>query len=236
MSSAAELAADPRVRRGMAALMEARRRGSAAGERRLGWKLGFGAPEAMRALGTAAPLVGFLTDRSLLDTERPVALAGFKRPMLEPEIAVRLGSDVEPGGDLEAAGAAIAALGPAFELADLDPPPEDVETILGGNVFHRGVALGAASEGGLPALQRLRGVVDAQGRTSRTVEDPQRSTGPIVALVRHVADLLGEFGERLTAPDVVICGSIVPPIAVAPGDSVSFRLEPVSEISIRFGD
>ena len=60
----AELAADPRVRRGLEAQLAARERRLAAGERPLGWKLGFGSPEARERLDTAAPLVGFLTDRS----------------------------------------------------------------------------------------------------------------------------------------------------------------------------
>lgn len=235
MSSATELAADPRVRRGMAALLKARRERIAAGERPLGWKLGFGSAAAMEALGTAAPLVGFLTGRSLLDAAREASIAGFTRPMLEPEVAVRIGADLDPGGGLEPAGAAIAALSPAFELADVDPSPEDVEAILAGNVFHRGLVLGAESEG-VPAPQRLRAVVEDADGTTREVEHPQGATGPIVGLIRHVADMLGEFGETLEAGAVVICGSIVPPIPVAPGDSVAYRLEPVGEISIRFGE
>lgn len=236
MSSASELAADPRVRRGMATQLEARRQRLAAGERRLGWKLGFGSPAAMKALGTAGPLLGFLTDRSVLEIEREVSIGDCAHPVLEPELAVRLGTDVAPKGGVEAAGEAIGAVGPAFELADLDRRPDDVEAILAGNVFHRGVALGGDFEAGAPALERLRAVVDDGHAEPVAVEDPEAATGSIVALVRHVADLLGEFGESLVAGDVVICGSVVPPIAVAPGDKVWFGLEPLSEISIRFGE
>jgi len=53
--------------------------------------------------------------------------------------------------------------------------------------------------------------------------------------VRHVADLLGEFGETLSAGEIVICGSIVPPIPVAPRDAVSYALDRVGRITIRFG-
>src|SRR5438067_3521539 len=42
--------------------------------------------------------------------------------------------------------AAIAALGPAIELADLNPPPDDVEVVLAGNIFHRRVILGRSEE------------------------------------------------------------------------------------------
>ena len=57
-----ELAADPRVRRGMEAQLAGRERRLAGGETSLGWKLGFGSAEAMEGLGITAPLVGFLTD------------------------------------------------------------------------------------------------------------------------------------------------------------------------------
>src|SRR5207247_3113489 len=60
----------------------------------------------------------------------------------EPEIAVHMGKDLPGGTDRAATISAIAALGPAIELADLNPPPDDVEVTLAGNIFHRYVILG----------------------------------------------------------------------------------------------
>jgi 2-keto-4-pentenoate hydratase len=225
----AELAADPRLRSGLEAQLEQRRTRLSAGEKALGWKLGFGSPAAMGKLGTAAPLIGFLTDRSLVGLEHEVSVAAYRNPVLEPEVAVRLAADLAPGGGEDAAREAIESVGPAFELVDLDPPPTDVAEILAGNIFHRAVALGPTARAA--ALDGLSAVVGV-GDEIRPVEDPQAATGPVLGLVRHVADLLGEFGESLAAGEVVICGSIVGPLSVAGGDSVAYRLDPIGAISI----
>jgi 2-keto-4-pentenoate hydratase len=66
------------------------------------------------------------------------------------------------------------------------------------------------------------------------VENPERLTGEMVGLLRHVADLLDAFGERLSAGEVVITGSIVPPLSVAPGDRVEYELNPLGRLSIAF--
>jgi 2-keto-4-pentenoate hydratase len=216
----------------MSAQLADRRRRLASGERSLGWKVGFGSAEAMRRLRTDAALVGFLTDASLLDPPGSVSLSGWAAPVLEPEVAVHMGSDLPAGGDVGAAGEAIAALGPAFELADVDPPPSEVQAILAGNIFQRDVLLGPAD----PSASRgsLRGRLRGPDGAERIVEDPEALTGGITDAVRHVADLLGEFDQLLAADEIVICGSIVPPIPVSPGDAFSYALHPVGEMSIRF--
>lgn len=227
----AELARDPRVVAGLEAQLALRHRRLGAGERPLGWKLGFGAPAALQALGTAAPLVGFLTDRSLLSRPERCAIGGWTRPLLEPEVAARLGRPLAPGGSLDEAAAAIDGLAPAFELADLDPPPTEVERVLAGNVFHRAVVLGPYADPALAPVESLRAELTCGGDIE-AVDDPQEATGPIVALVRHVADLLAYFGLELRAGDVLICGSIVPPIAAAAGRRYRYRLQPIGELSI----
>jgi 2-keto-4-pentenoate hydratase len=226
------LAADPRVRRGMERLLAERRRRLASGDRSLGWKVGFGSEDAMRRLRTDAALVGFLTARSLLEAPAGVSLSGWVNPVLEPEVAVHMGSDLPPGAHMAAAQEAVSALGPALELADVDPPPRDVEQILAGNIFQRHVLVGPVESGVSPGI--LRGRITGPGGGERVVDDPQATNGDLVGIVRHVADLLGEFGETLRAGEIVICGSIVPPISVASGDAVSYRLDPLGELSIRF--
>jgi 2-keto-4-pentenoate hydratase len=219
-----ELAADPRVRAGMAAQLELRRKRLAAGERSLGWKLGFGTTAAMEKLGIAAPLVGFLTDRSVIAAGETPSVEGWVRPMLEPEIAATVGA-VPAQGEIE-------AVGPAFELADVDPPPEDVEAILAANIFHRGVVLAEPAAVSRVAPGDLRAELQRPGGKREAIADPQAATGQLAGLVRHVAALLEAFGHALQPGEIVICGSLVPPIAVAGGDGMRYRLEPVGELAI----
>jgi 2-keto-4-pentenoate hydratase len=228
----AELAADPRVRRGMEAQLCARRERLEAGDEPLGWKVGFGAPEAMERLGTRAPLIGYLLRSGLVPPGARVSLAGWLRPALEPEVAVHMASDLPAGSGLAAARTALGGLAPAFELADVDPPPADVERILAGNVFQRGLMLGPRVDGASP--DGLSATVARTGSPAVEVDDTQTATGDIVGVLRHVADLLGAFGERLRAGEVVITGAIVPPMPVSAGDEVAYELRPLGRLSIVF--
>jgi 2-keto-4-pentenoate hydratase len=61
------------------------------------------------------------------------------------------------------------------------------------------------------------------------------NTGEPIGLVRHVADMLAAFGERLRAGEFIITGSVVPPVFIEDKDeSVRFELAPVGSVSVRF--
>ena len=64
--------------------------------------------------------------------------------------------------------------------------------------------------------------------------DPQANTGDLIDIVRHVADVLAACGERLRAGQIIITGSIVPPLWVEAGEEVVFQLDPIGGVSIRF--
>jgi 2-keto-4-pentenoate hydratase len=233
MSTAAD---DPRIARGMKAQLAVRRARIAAGEAPLGWKVGFGAPAAMEKLKIDAPLVGYLMRPALLAPGDLVSLAGWVKPAAEAEIAVHLGRDLGPGADRASTGAAIAAFSPAIELADVDAPGDDVAAILAGNIYQRRVVLGgsdARRAGG--SVMGLTGVVLRNGVETARTDDPEALTGDLIDIVRHVADLLAAFGEKLKAGEVIIAGSITPPMFVAPDeDTIAFELDPVGSVSVRF--
>lgn len=206
-----------------------------AGEQALGWKVGFGARAAMEKLGITAPLIGFLTDRALVSSGVTLSLANWKKPLAEPEIAVHMGKDLPAGAAREQAMKAIAGLGPAIELADLDRPPDDIEQILAGNIYQRHVILGACDvsrAGGV--LDGLTGRILRNGTEVARTSDPQANTGDLIDIVRHVSDVLAACGERLRAGQIIITGSIVSPLWVEAGEEVVFQLDPIGGVSIRF--
>ncbi len=218
----------------MAAQLARRRELIEAGAKPLGWKVGFGAPAAMEKLGIKAPLVGFLTDQARLAAGATISLADWRKPVAEPEIAVYVGSDLPAGAKRDTAAAAIIALGPAIELADVDRPPDDVEQILAGNIYQRHVILGPrdASRAGC-VLDGLHGRILRNGTEVASTSDPQAMTGDLLDIVRHVADVLAEFGERLRAGQIIITGSIVPPLWLTAGEEIVFNLDPVGSVSIK---
>jgi 2-keto-4-pentenoate hydratase len=74
-----------------------------------------------------------------------------------------------------------------------------------------------------------------RGAESARTTDPQANTGRWIDIVRHVADVLAAFGERLRAGEIIITGSVVAPLAIEPDeDAIAFALDPVGNVSVRF--
>jgi 2-keto-4-pentenoate hydratase len=229
---------DPRIARGMSAQLRLRRELLSAGQKPLGWKLAFGGPAAMERLHINAPLVGFLLQSALLPSNSQVSVGNWTKPAAEPEIAVYLGKVLPANSNRETAIAAISALGPAIELADVDHPSDDVEGTLARNIYQRHIILGRADAsyaGGI--LDGLACRVLRNGFEFARAADPQSLqalTGDLIDIVRHTADLLAAFGESLQAGQLIIAGSITPPLLVSPGEELLFHLAPIDSISIRF--
>src|SRR5262249_36569913 len=109
---------DARVVRGMRAQLELRRKRLDAGDAPLGWKVGFAAPAMLQRLDITGPLVGFLTRAARVQSGGSVSLAGWVKPVAEPEIAVHIGRDVSAGADHETPKPPTAATSPAIPTAD----------------------------------------------------------------------------------------------------------------------
>lgn len=227
---------DERIARGMAAQSAGRRQRIGKGEKLVGWKVGFGAPAALEKLRLEKPLVGYLMDSGVVTSGSAVPIDGWVKPVAEPEIFVEMGRDLRGGASAAEAASAIAAIGPAIELADLSFVPEDVERILSDNIFHRHVILGRRDVDRHGArLDGLTGVVGRNGAVQASSTELEANTGEIIGIVRHVADLLADMGEGLRAGEFIICGSVVPPIFVEREDeSVEFDLQPIGSVSVRF--
>jgi 2-keto-4-pentenoate hydratase len=206
-----------------------------AGARRLGWKSGFASAAAKARFGTTSPLFGFLTDRGLLPSGSSIAIGGWTQAVLEPEIAVHLGRDLAAGASTTEIRASIAGLGAAIEVADFDPALTEVESILAGGIFHRAVLLGAPSpaHAGYQTAD-VSAVVTADGTEVARSAEPAALTGELVDTLGLLAAALEECGEHLRAGDVVITGSLLPPIAVAAGPLYRAVIEPLGALEVRF--
>ncbi|MDX6438013.1 MAG: hypothetical protein QOF45_596 [Gaiellaceae bacterium] len=224
------LDASPLVLKGMEEQLALRRRLLAEGAIAIGWKLGLGSPDAMETFGTTAPLVGFLTDRSVLEQRATCSIGDWVNPAAEAEIAVHLAHDVQPDASPAAAAAAISGLGAAIELVDVDVPMEDVAPILAGDLFHRHVMLGPAR----PHNEEIHAQIFVNGEDREAIADPLAVVGDPIASVCHVARFLARFGERLRAGEVIITGSIVPLMFVTPGDRIEYHLTPLGALTVDF--
>jgi 2-keto-4-pentenoate hydratase len=227
---------NPLIKKGMTAQLAARRARIAAGEKPLGWKVGLGAPATMQKMGLQAPLVGFLMTRALLLSGSTASLKGWIRPVAEPEIAVRMARDLPGGATPEAALTAVKEILPAIELADLDPvpTPDNLDAVLAGDIYQRHVLLcGNTRASG--SVAGLTSRLIRRGAEANRTGDPEALTGKLADIVALVANTLAAFGEKLAAGDVIITGSITPPLMLEPDETeLAHALDPIGEVSVKF--
>jgi 2-keto-4-pentenoate hydratase len=203
----------------MAALLIRRREILARGAQPIGWKVGFNLPEFQEKLSIDAPLAGFLTSDTLLQDGSEWSLGKQGEVIVESEVAVELGDDAR----------SIVALLPALELADPPDLSQDVDTILAGNIFHRGVAFGARVETDAPGAGRIL----VNGSVQHEV-DAGRAGGSLEAMVAAVAARLAEADEELRPGDRIITGVVAPPHKAAPSDVVRLELDALGGVELRF--
>lgn len=227
---------DPRVKAGMRRQFELFEQRTRAGARRIGWKVGFGASAAKERLRIDRPLTGFLLESAVLPDGAAVSLKGWIKPVAEPEIAVELGRDVPATASEQDAAQAIAAIGPAIELADIDGPMDDLESILAGDIFQRHVIFGPRKAVPLPSgLAKLSGAVIRNGEPVPVPADLETNTGRILETICQVASTLAAFGESLRSGDVVIAGSVTPPLFLGADDrTLTWELRPIGRIGVSF--
>lgn len=222
---------NPAVRDGMQRMLELRAEHLERGEETIGWKLGFGAPAWLEKFGLSGPLVGFLPESTRHDPGATVSCEGWVNPVAEPEIAIYIGRDVDDPAHAEEA---ISGMGAAIELADVDPPPEDIGDVLAGNIFHRAVILGEADP--TRADGKATGLRARVHKNREEIADTtglETLTGELVTILRHAAGLLDAAGEKLRVGQVVILGSVIPPVRVEPGDEITFEPAPLPPTSVR---
>jgi 2-keto-4-pentenoate hydratase len=202
---------------GMQALLARRAAELARGATTVGWKIGFNTPAIQAHFGITGAVVGYLTDTTVMEVGRPIDLTGWQAPALEVEVAVRVGDD---GG--------VAGLAPALELVDLDLPFDRLEPILAGNVFHRGVVFGPEVEGA--DLSQLAVDVVKDGTSvadGRLLERPE-------VTVEVVRQFLENHGARLQPGERIIAGSLIAPLALAPGDQLHVSYGTFGAIDVGF--
>jgi hypothetical protein len=161
------------------------------------------------------PVIGYLTSATLLELGSEFDGAAAKEQRADAELAVEIGSELEP-----------VAYGAALELVAIARPPDDFESIVAGNVWHRGVAFGPLRREPPPEL------VGAEVRINGLQAGSKRARVDAGEAAQITAALLAAVGERLEVGDRIICGSLVQ-VPVAPGDEVVAALGELGEAGIR---
>ena len=184
----------------------------ATGAERIGWKIGRGIVPGDEEL---EPVLGHLTSATRL---RPGGVYRAGAPVAlraDAELAIEIGADGRP-----------ARYGAALELVDVARPPDDFESIVAGNLWHRAFALSPLRRQPLPELVRAELRVDGQGAGGAEARvDP-------IETVRIASRLLIAVGERLEPGDRIIAGSIVQ-VAIEPDAEVVADLGELGTVGVK---
>ena len=192
------------------------------GDRQDGWKLGFGSETGKKNLGIANPLVGFLLSSAKLSNNATIDTSTWTVPLAETEIAIYFDKDIEHVIDYKEV---VTSFGPAIELADLSFEPKDPEKILDCNIYQKNFILGERKQ--LSDLHQLTAQVDDE-----LVSDLSKLTGTVDELLPSFIETALKTYGKILKDQFVILGSVVPPIRLGIGQTVSYELQGFSTLSV----
>ncbi len=200
-----------------------------------GWKLGYTSLAMRRQMGVAEANLGPLTDTMLFDGDRdPVHdVAGrFTQPRVEPEVALRLARDVEPGADRAAVLAAISSAHASLEIVDsvwIDYRFRIEDNTADGSSA-AGVVIGPSID-----IDRIDEV-----EVRLFVDDVEVGVGYGRDASGHPADGVVWLVERLAARkqqlrggDIVITGGLTAAAPLEPGSVVRATFDATTEVAVR---
>ena len=101
---------------------------------------------------------------------------------------------------------------------------------MAGNVFHRAVVFGPTRQDAAVSGAVATVTVDGEQRERDDV------TTDLAETICVVADLLGAVGERLSAGDRIIAGSLTTPVDLARGNRVELDLGPLGSAEVSLSE
>ena len=184
-------------------------------------------------MGIDHPCGGAIFARTIHASPATLRAADFVNLRIESEIALKLGADLPASGapwTRETVAPAVAGAMPAFELIEdrnADYAKAEALSLIVENCWNGGVVVGtpkavpAAKLVGIVGRLTIGGKIAGEGNA----EDP---CATLAWLANHVA----ERSRGLKAGMVVITGSLIPTVSIAPGQRAVFTVEGLGEIAM----
>ncbi|MAQ84945.1 MAG: 2-oxo-hepta-3-ene-1,7-dioic acid hydratase [Maritimibacter sp.] len=215
----------------------------AAGAIVTGWKIGLTSKAMQQALQIDTPDSGILFDDMHFDTGATVPAGRFIQPRIEAEIAFVMKSDLSGDISRDDVLAATEYVAPSLEILDTrilrkDPDsgaPRRICDTISDNAANAGLVLGrerhpvdAFDLRWTGAIVARDGEVEETGLGAGVLNDPAMG---IVWLVRRLA----QYGQGISAGQVVLSGSFIRPIEAPSGCHVFADFGTFGSVDISFG-
>jgi 2-oxo-3-hexenedioate decarboxylase/2-keto-4-pentenoate hydratase len=185
-------------------------------------------------MGIDHPCMGTIFAGRVHASPAAIAKTDFINVRIECELAVRLGRDLRGGAKpytRESVRAAVAEIMPAFELIEdrfADYTATNALSLIADNAWNGGVVLGPATP--LPAGLNLDGIAGTLRRNGAEIA-AGRTDDPLGALAWLATQAAG-CGRPLGTGMVVITGSVILTVDIAPGERLDFGLDGLGTVTL----
>jgi len=184
-------------------------------------------------MGIDHPCGGAIFSRAIHRSPARLRAVDFVNLRIESEIALELGADLPASGapwTRETVAPAVAAALPAFELIEdrnADYAKTEALSLIVENCWNGGIVAGTPKRLPLDNLVGIAGRLTLGGKRvgEGAAEDP---CATLAWLANHVA----ERNRDLKAGMVVITGSLIPTVSIAPGQRAEFAVDGLGEVAM----
>jgi 2-keto-4-pentenoate hydratase len=204
-----------------------------------GFKVGATGKRMQDYLQIDTPVAGFMRREDVYHSHAELRFADFMRPAVECEVAVRLAKDLPPGPCTP--DQALAAVGEFFAGIEIvenrygDLKQLGMPTLLADQMYHCAAVIGDRPEvdwrsldiGALHGRISLHDATTDQGVTSDLMGHPLHCLAWLAGSAEAAA-----FGG-LRAGQVIMLGSVTPPIWLSGPASVTVSFPPLSKVTVR---
>ena len=185
-------------------------------------------------MGIDHPCGGTIFEKTVHTSPAQLRLSDYQHVVIECELAVKLKRNLPTSGapyTAQSVAPAVGAAMPAFELIEdrnADYKQTNVVTLIADNCWNAGIVVGAPV-----AYDPSRSLAGVAGRL--TIDDSRthegRTEDPLDTLA-WIANLAAGQDRPLAAGMVVITGSVIPTLPIAPGERFVFTLEGLGSVEV----
>jgi 2-oxo-hept-3-ene-1,7-dioate hydratase len=214
-----------------------------AGRKVIGWKIGLTSKAMQSALNISTPDSGVLLDDMLFADGATIPAGRFIQPRVEAEIAFVMRSDLG-GPDVKVADvlAATDHVSPSLEILDtriwrVDPATKKTRNIvdtISDNAANAGIVLGQQKFNPrdidmrwMGAIVSKNGEVEETGLGAGVLDDPAQG-------IVWLANRLAQYGDHISAGQIVLSGSFIRPIETSPGALIHADFGIYGSVGCRF--
>ena len=206
-----------------------------------GFKIGATGRRMQVYLGVDAPIAGFMRAEDVHHGHADLRYADFIRPGVECEVAVRLGHDLPPGPcSPEQALAAVGGFFAGIEIVENrygDLKALGSPTLVADQMYHGAAVIGDRHDVDWRALDigALQGRISLNGGTSDQGVTTDLLGHPLACLAWLAGSAEAAAFGGLKAGQVVMLGSVTPPIWLTGPAMVTVAFPPLPAVTVRLG-